>query len=345
MLTRNRLLLSITLIILFLLTLACNGATPIYATIIDFQEGPPARGNQTMIVTVDKGTQQGVSQSHMGWLRYHKAAIMEMTIIDVGATSSTLQSFYYPDVKVGQQVLIIERGVDEERIFQLTEKLIPEPQAEDSGSDEKQTPEPQAEDNGNEEKQTSTLSPEDRENNNNRVLSQYFPKYKDSDFPEMQAVVSQYKAFIPQTIPDTLDLASTWAAAMSIEEVGTTWSHHENINFATLVDLCLSMNYVYDKIIGTKAISDIDIAQRMSQIAVNARNAGLKYKDAMDYDKALYKLEKAALISEHVLFDVPVGKNPLTAQIYRDIGQVYAKMGHQDKAIDYYDKANKLDPD
>lgn len=278
----------------------------IRARIIQVTEGPLMNGYPTTLITIDKGSQDGVLKILKGWVPVQGVMLLEEVVIEVAATTSILQGPYYEGLSVGQLVLVTGPGISQDKVFELANE------------------------------QKTAISPEDTATNT--VLSEYYPRYMDSDVPGLQAIVSQYKSLIPTVIADLLDFANTWAQDMWTGVGVATWSQGDNIDFPILVDLGISMYGVYDQVVGGKAIPDL--MNRVAQIAISARDVALIHEESVHYYEALQKLKNAALVSDLLVFDG--GKNPLEAQIFEDCARIYSKMGMEDRANEIREAAAQL---
>jgi hypothetical protein len=119
-------------LILFSVISGCSGTSVpstsendggiIYAKILKIQEGEPINNSKTALITIDKGSQDGISQNLIGWIRVHKAALLETHVVELTDTTTVLTGWWYDSLSIGQSVLVTEPDIDTEIIFQLTEE-------------------------------------------------------------------------------------------------------------------------------------------------------------------------------------------------------------------------------
>jgi CHAT domain-containing protein/tetratricopeptide (TPR) repeat protein len=170
------------------------------------------------------------------------------------------------------------------------------------------------------------------------TLMSYYPKYRESNAYQMEQIVAYYHDAIPQLVSDLLALANAMAQNPNITAMEFEWSYGTFLDFPDLVKIPISMNGIYNHVAGEDAVEDI--SGIVAEIAVNARDIGIKCEESNEYRIALDKLMGAMVVSRYLLFDTPY--NPLEVVIYEDVARIYHKMEDYERSRRYQEIADKL---
>lgn len=95
----------------------------VVGTVEQTSAGPPINGNKTMFLVTDKGTNDGVSVGTEGYVRIHKAALLDFRVYDVSDELSNAQGWYYDTVKPGAQIIFNIGGLSDDELFKVSDDL------------------------------------------------------------------------------------------------------------------------------------------------------------------------------------------------------------------------------
>ncbi len=99
----------------------------IYAKIIEIEEDQATSNYKTALITIDKGSQDGISHNLTGWILIHKASIdktflLQAHIMELTDTTTVLTRLWYDSLSIGQSVLVTEPDIDTEILLKLMEE-------------------------------------------------------------------------------------------------------------------------------------------------------------------------------------------------------------------------------
>ena len=85
--------------------------------------GFPIDGHETMWVVTDKGVNDGISVGTMGYIRIHKAGMLEFRVLNVSDKSSELHGWYDATVTPGDRIIFNVKGLSDDELWDLSDAL------------------------------------------------------------------------------------------------------------------------------------------------------------------------------------------------------------------------------
>ncbi len=80
--------------------------------------GPLLKGEKTLLIVTDKGTNAGITIGTRCSIRVHEAALDELRVQSVSETSSRLSGWYYPNIRPGDKIVFNVGNLPDDEIWQ-----------------------------------------------------------------------------------------------------------------------------------------------------------------------------------------------------------------------------------
>lgn len=280
----------------------------LFATIQQIEEGPYIEGHETMLITIDRGSRDGVFGELIGYVQVHEIAVSEFLVQSVSYETATMLGWYYPTIEVGDRVVLITGHVSAREVLEYFAGELP-------------TPPPVA------------VSSERYV----EILNLYYPEYLKSNISGMREIAVRYRDSMPQITSNLLALADEVARSHITRDMSFKWSNGDLLGFSTLVGISVSIHAVCEKAFGQGTIEDDTV---LAEIAINAREVALEKEESQEYSVALDKLMGAVEVSRYIVFDAPY--NPLEVVFLEDIARIYDKMGDYELSEFFHEEADRL---
>lgn len=103
-------------------TIRNHGNSIVTALITTIMSGRTLNNNQTMLISIDKGSDDGVYIGLVGYFRIHKAAVNEFTVQEVGRNTAIMEGWYYPNIHEKANVLLGFGKVSSQDVWDYIER-------------------------------------------------------------------------------------------------------------------------------------------------------------------------------------------------------------------------------